>query len=148
MNSMRRWLWAFAGMMLLLGAGWPGAADAADDEKPPVTAEELLGALIRHHAVEVPRLDVNGCRMAMRREGRATVGDYLAFLVSRMDPKNGGSGVASGCQAAGADGRRICEVTFQTGAGTESLWHYGLRFTLDRRGKIDPRTLACPGAGS
>jgi hypothetical protein len=111
------------------------------------STEQLLSILIQNAASPLDRTpETRGCDSIWTDTQPKTLGHYLAFLTASLDPKNGQSGVTSHCKALNKKGDFQCDVMFMTGQGTESPWSYGVRFTIDKNGTLDPASLSCPGA--
>lgn len=125
----------------------PALLGAEQSHKPAKwTTEMLLNLAIMQHSIVLDfDSDSKGCKSAWITPTGKTMGDYIAHTLSLLDTQSGGSGVTSECKAVGMATDAQCELMFRTGVGTDSPWSYGVAFTI-RNGKIDPRSVTCPGA--
>jgi hypothetical protein len=133
-------------MALLLGlscmAALPVRAQSGDpepDNSEAASYKVIRAALqLRDVSLRVHKTCINTGPIAPAR----TVGDYLAGYMAHMHSK--GSSISTNCQSTRGGSR--CELWMKHADG-EDHWAWGISFEMDARGKANPSSVQCVGAG-
>lgn len=129
------------GVGLLVCAALQAArADMPADEAAQAERYRVVRAALQLR--DVPLRVHASCAQAAPQLPARTVGDYLAgFLAAMGDGRNL---LSTRCQP--ASGAARCELWLKH-VDDEDKWAWGIAFRLDRRGRPQPSSVECLGAG-
>lgn len=135
------------GAMALAG-GIAGAVqarmDAPSGEKAGLSARDTLRLVFRNGAIALP--DNASCRNVVSPDiASPTLGDWVASILSHLEPAEGISGITAGCDR--VQERLQCQMHVSRRNG-EEVWQWGVRFAADDRSHVIDRTsIVCDATG-
>ncbi len=96
-------------------------------------------------AQNLPLKDNPSCQDLVTSVEAPTLGDWMGWVFSQLEPVEGLSGIDAKCE--GPADKLQCSVNARRRAG-EEVWQWGVEFTANgSTGDIDPATLKCNMAG-
>lgn len=128
--------------LALLATDCQGTARAESGTAPG--AATILEQLFRHAAMEIG--NIASCSGVFADQHDHTLGRFIAEQLANMT-EAGENRIALSCQPAAGTGWR-CDLAFRhNDPAKEVMSTYGVRLSLDGRGRLQEKGLACTGAG-